>query len=158
MILPFVVAVFLATPAIANVDKSILREIKSKITHAKVLRKTNIDVQVSQRLVVLTGQVQLFEQKLVAGRLAWTTGGVYEVENEIQVVPTVSLSDKDIESEIRNFVMSDKRLLTASFETKVVNGEVYLSGVFASLQDALKLKHKIAEIQGVLNITMQIAS
>jgi len=36
--------------------------------------------------VVLTGKVRLYEQKLIADRIAWTTPGVFEVDNEIQVV------------------------------------------------------------------------
>lgn len=145
---------FQTTPAIARSDGLMQREIKAKIALAKVLRKTQIEVRVVQRLVVLTGQVRLYEQKLIGGRIAWTAEGVFEVENDIRVVPTIPVSDNNIDLKIRKIIQADKRFIAAAVEISVNNGEVRLSGKFANLHDPSRLKHRVAEIEGVLDITM----
>ena len=145
---------FQTPPAIARGDGLMQREIKAKIAQTKVLRGTQIEVRVVQRLVVLTGQVRLYEQKLIGGRLAWTAAGVYEVENDILVVPTVPVSDINIDLKIRKIIQADKSFITAAVELSVNNGEVRLSGKFANLHDPSRLKHKVAEIEGVVDITM----
>ena len=61
------------------------------------------------RLVVLTGQVRLYEQKLVRDRIAWTNSGVFEVDNEIRVIPKSPLSEEAIEREIRKIVTTGRR-------------------------------------------------
>jgi len=145
---------FQAPPAIARGDGLMQREIEAKIAQTKVLRGTQIEVRVVQRLVVLTGQVRLYEQKLIGGRIAWTAVGVFEVENDILVMPTVLVSDNDIDLKIRKIIQADKRFIAAAVELSVNNGEVRLSGKFANLHDPSRLKHRVAEIEGVLNITM----
>ena len=145
---------FQTTPAIARSDGFMQREIKAKIAQTKVLRGTQIEVRVVQRLVVLTGQVRLFEQKLIGGRIAWTAAGVYEVENDILVVPTMPVSDNSIDLKIRKIIQADKRFIAAAVELSVNNGEVRLSGKFANLHDPSRLKHRVAEIEGVLDIKM----
>lgn len=154
MVMLLIMLFFQATPVIARSDGVMQREIQAKIDLAKVLRKTHIEVRVAQRLVVLTGQVPLFEQKLIAGRLAWTATGVFEVENDIRVVSAVPVSDETLELSIRKIIKADERFIAASVEFSVKNGEVRLSGKFANLHDPSRLKHKVAEIVGVLDIIM----
>ena len=154
MVMLLMTLFFQTTPAIALSDGLMQREIKAKIAHTKLLRKTQIEVRVVQRLVVLTGQVRLYEQKLIGGRIAWTAAGVFEVENDIQVVPTVPVSDEAIELNIRKIIKADERFIAAVVEFSVKNSEVRLSGKFANLHDPSRLKHKVAEIEGVLDITM----
>lgn len=154
LVILLMTVMFQASPAIARSDGLMKSEIKVKIMQSKLLRKTQIEVQVDQRLVVLTGQVRLYEQKLIAGRLAWTAAGVFEVENDIRVVPTVPVSDSAIELKIRKIIKADERFIAATLEFSVKDGEVQLSGTFANLHDPSRLKHKIADIEGVLDITM----
>ena len=145
---------FQATPVLARSDGLMQREIKAKIKQSKFLRRTQIEVRVVQRLVVLTGQVRLYDQKLIGGRIAWTAAGVFEVENDIRVVPTVPVSDNSINLGIQAIIKEDKLFNAAAVKFSVNNGEVRLSGKFADLHDSSRLKHRVAEIEGVLEITM----
>jgi len=73
-----------------------------------MLKDTRIDLHVQDRLVVLAGQVRLYEQKLVSDRIAWTNSGVFEVDNEIRVIPKSRLSDEAIERNIRKIITDDE--------------------------------------------------
>jgi len=89
---------------------------------------------------------------LITDRMAWKTMGVLEVENEIRVIPKVPLSDTEIERSIRGIVKADVRFHSSSVEIVVNNGEVSIQGSFAGIGDPVILKHKVAEIEGVVYI------
>lgn len=82
-----ILGLFQVTLVLARSDDFLLREIDEKIAESTMMRDTWIEIHVEQRVVVLTGEVRLYEQKLIADRIAWTTLGVFEVDNEIRVVP-----------------------------------------------------------------------
>ena len=156
-VLLLILALFQVTPAFARSDDVIKREIVALIAGSDELRGTRIEVRVEQRLVVLTGEVRLYEQKLVSDRMAWTTPGVFEVDNEIRVVPMSPLSDAAIEQKVKEIVKADEQLRAAEVTINVTNGEVFLRGSFLGFRDPLRLKHKVAEIEGVIDIKISAA-
>ena len=123
-----VMVLFQATPVLAESDDFLKREIEAQIEKSQALQDTRINVHVQERLVVLAGQVRLYEQKLVSDRIAWTTPGVFEVDNEIRVVPKLPLSDGAI-----------------------------VTGRCLGYRDPSVLKHKVAEIEGVVTIEIGAA-
>jgi len=145
------------TPALARSDDLIQHEIEVQIAESAKLRGASIEVQVVQRFVVLTGQVRIYEQKLISERIAWTTLGVFEVDNEIRVVPMSPLSDAAIEQKVKEIVKADEQLRAAEVTINVTNGEVFLRGSFLGFRDPLRLKHKVAEIEGVIDIKISAA-
>ena len=156
-VLFFILALFQAAPALARSDDLIQHEIEAQIAESATLRGARIEVHVDQGLVVLAGEVRLYEQKLVSERIAWTTLGVFEVDNEARVVPQLPLTDAAIERAIREIVKAEERFRTAGIVIKVNNGEVLLSGSFFGFRDPSILKHKVAEIEGVVDITISAA-
>jgi hypothetical protein len=154
-VLLLMLALFQVTPALAQSDDLIQREIEAQIAGSTMLRGTRIEVHVEQRLVVLTGQVRLYEQKLISDRIAWTTPGVFEVDNEIRVVPKVPLADAAIEQKIREIVNTDERFYGAGVVVAVDNGFVSIQASFSGVGDPVFLKHKVAEIEGVLDIEIR---
>ncbi|MEW8691408.1 MAG: BON domain-containing protein [Candidatus Thiodiazotropha endolucinida] len=147
-------ALFQTAPVIAKTlcDDTIQHEVERQIGESGKLRSTVIEVHVKERVVVLTGQVWLYEQKLISDRIAWTTPGVFEVDNEIRVIPKTPMSDANIERKIRKIINADEQLRVSDVKINVANGEVVLIGSFLSLHDPSRLKHKVAEIEGVIEI------
>ena len=139
---------------LARSDDIILREIEAKIAELETLRETQIQVNVENRLVVLTGEVRFYEQKLISERVAWTTPGIYEVDHEIQVEPKVPLTDTAIERSIWKIVKANERFRTSALTVTVREGRVTINGTFVSYSDPSLLKHKVAEIEGVIDIDM----
>ncbi len=145
---------FHVSTALAHSDDLIQQEIKAYISDSPELRGVEIEVHVKERLVVLTGQVRLLEQKLVSARIAWTTTGVFQVDNEILVVPKVVFSDAAIERKIKEIVNADERFSVAGVSITVTNGEVSIEAKFLNVSDPSRLKHRVAKIEGVLSIKM----
>lgn len=145
-------AMIMVTEALARSDETIRREIAKQFTESDKLRDTKIQINVEQRLVVLSGEVQFYEQKLLSERIAWTTPDVFEVDNEIQVKPKLPLSDIAIEQKVRQIVKANERYRAAAVLVMVSNGKVFLEGSFLGFSDPSTLKHKIAEIEGVVDI------
>lgn len=156
-ILLFTVVQFQTALVMAASDDLIQREIKRQIGESKKLCSTIIEVHVRERLMVLTGQVRFYEQKLISGRIAWTTPGVFEVDNEIRVIPKLSLTDVSIEQKIREIIKADEQFNASEVNISVTNGEVILIGSFLSFHDPSRLKHKVAEIEGVIDIKISSA-
>ena len=151
-ILLLILVLFQVDPVLARSDDLIKHEIEAKIAGSTKLRDTRIEVHVEQRLVVLTGQVRLYEQRLISDRLAWTTLGIFEVDNEIRVVPKVPLADAAIERKIKEIVNTYERFHGAGLVIKVDNGVVSIDGSFTGMGTPVFLKHKVGEIEGVVDI------
>ncbi len=156
-VLVFIMALLQINTALARGDDLIKNEIVQKISETTETQNTSIKVLVDQRLVVLSGRVRLYEQKLIADRIAWTTVGVFEVDNELQVVPKIPLADTGIEKKIKMLIKSDQQFIVSGITVQVINGEVILSGIFADFRAPSRLKHKVAEIEGVVNIKMHVS-
>jgi len=150
-----IMTLFQVTPVLARSDDLLQREIEVQIAESEKLQGTRVEIHVEQRLVVLTGQVRLYEQKLISDRIAWTTPGVFEVDNEIRVVPKVPLSDVAIEQKIREIMKDSERFHATGGVVRVNNGEVFLVGSFLDFRDPSILKHKVAEIEGVVGIEIR---
>lgn len=145
---------FIHTEAVlARSDDLIQHDIEAQLAaESERLRGSRIEVNVNQRLVVLTGEVRFYEQKLISERIAWTTPGVFEVDNEIKIAPVLPLSDEDIERKIREIVKAEERYRKAQMEVMVRNGRVTIKGSFIDFRDPSMLKHELAKIEGVIDI------
>ncbi len=137
---------------LAQADRQIQDEIKIKIASSAVLQGIRVGVHVEQHLVVLTGEVQFYEQKMILERIAWTSHDVYEVDNELRIVPLRSYSDKQIKENIRKIVEENNNFRISLINIKVDKGLVTIKGSFLDFRDPLRLKHKVAAIEGVLAI------
>lgn len=152
VILVLILALFQVSPALARSDDFIKEEIKAQLAESEKLRGARVEVDVEQRLVVLSGQVRFYEQKLISDRIAWTTPGVSEVDNEIRVMPILPLSDEALERKIKEIVKTNSRLHAAGIVITVKNGVVNIHGSFSGIGDPLFLKHEVAKIEGVVDI------
>jgi len=148
-------SLFQITVAQARSDEHIQHEIEARIADSQQLAGTRIEVHVEQRLVILTGEVRIYEQKLVSERIVWTTTGVFEVDNEIRVKPKIPVTDPVIDRRVMEVVINDDRFRAAGVSVQVSEGRVFLRGHFVNFSDPTALKHKVAEIEGVIDIDMQ---
>ena len=148
----FNLGLFHATPVLAVNEDDLREAVKARIAASDKLQDIRIKVHVEGRLVILVGDVRIYEQKLVSERIAWTTPGVYEVDNEIVVSPRLPLADTAIERRIREIINAHERFRAAAVVTKVDNGRVQMQGSFLVYSDPTELKHRVAEIEGVVDI------
>lgn len=153
-VLFLILTLFPVTSALASDerDEQIQQMIAAQVANSNLLQGIQIEVHVQQLLVVLTGEVRLYEQKLTIERIAWTSPGVFEVDNELRIVPVMPLSDEKIKEKIRKIVDADNNFQVSLVNIEVDKGQVTIQGSFLDFRDPSRLKHKVAAIEGVLAI------
>jgi osmotically-inducible protein OsmY len=143
--------------AIARSDEPIKLAIEKEISNSPELRGVQVRVLVEDGNVILIGVVRLYIQKMQIEKIAWQTAGVVEVDNEAHVVPQAPLSDVEIKQKILEITTDHDRFHGAQIKVEVKEGSVSLDGTFQHLRDVIFLKHRIAEIEGVISVQFDIA-
>ena len=138
--------------ALALGDEIIKQRIEAKAADILELKGRQVRVDVEDGLVVLSGVVRLYVHKMTYEKIAWQTMGVAEMENEIRVTPKFPLDDMAIERKIREIIQTRPRLQDVALTVTVEGGAVVLKGTFEYPRNVLFLKHKVAEIEGVIAI------
>ncbi len=144
-----------AHAARAMSDKIIKQQIEGEAADTFRLRGTKVDLAVEDGYIVLYGTVGLYIQKMLYEQIAWKTKGVVEVDNEIRVVPRLPQSDAVIERKIMELVQTHRRFQGVSVIVTVIKGTVHIRTTLDHPRDVLFLKHRIAEIKGVISINIQ---
>ena len=140
-------AVGLGTAAVAasTTEKGFSTSVSDTVIEAKLTDKfikndaslvKGVQSSVSNGAVLMTGNLDTQDQKILATRLAWEIKGVKEVINEIQIVSDKSLKTtaKDLaaSAQLRAALIGDQEISSLNYSIDVVNGIVYLSGVAAN--------------------------
>ncbi|MEW5248080.1 BON domain-containing protein [Microbulbifer sp. 2201CG32-9] len=97
------------------------------------LKAANINVNVFNGVVLLTGQVGSNELRMLAGRTAQQVHNVRQVYNEIQVRGKTSLlasgSDTWLTTKVRSTLLANKEVDSGRIKVVTENGVVYLMGL-----------------------------
>lgn len=142
-------------PVMAMSDKVIKQRIENDAAADHRLRETMVAIDVMQGFVILRGKVNTYLQKMLLEQIAWKTMGVMEVENEIRIEPVLPATDNAIRRRILEIMHVRDDFVDTDLSITVESGVVSVQGVFHDPHDVQTLKHKIAEIQGVVGIYIQ---
>ena len=116
----------------------------------------NIQIEVVEGRVLLTGSVKKPKHRLDAIKIAWKVLGVREVINEIDVTEKGGIKqyliDVKIKTQIRYKVLADKEVSSINYNFEVVNGNVYIIGIAENKKELKKLIAHINSIGGVLKV------
>ncbi|HEY5597872.1 MAG TPA: BON domain-containing protein [Kiloniellales bacterium] len=97
---------------------------------------SEVNLQVQEGKVLLTGNVPDPETRLNAVRLAWQVNGVREVINEIEVKDKSSLTDSAqdvwIATQLKAKLLVDSEVTSINYSIETVNQVIYLMGVAQS--------------------------
>ena len=136
-------------------DKIIKQLIEGKAADTFRLRGAKVGLLVEDGYVVLYGTVGLYIQKMLYEQIAWKTNGVVEVDNEIRVLPGMPQTDSAIERKIMELVLNHHRFQGVDINATVKEGTVNIRATLEHPQDVSFLKHRISEIEGVIDIYIQ---
>ena len=145
----------LVPQALSSSDDIIKQRIEGKAANTPELKEAEVNVAVEDGNVILYGTVVLYIQKMFYEQIAWKTVGVVEVDNEIRVVPQLSQIDSAIERKIMGIVHTHPMFHGTSLKIVVEEGTVSIGGTFEHPRDVLFLKHRVAEIEGVVALNLQ---
>jgi osmotically-inducible protein OsmY len=119
----------------------------------------NLNLQVYEGRVLVTGVVADADVRATAIQLAWKAKGVREVINEIEVVPQGTgfidyARDSAISTELKARLLFAKDINSVNYSSEVVNGSVYFLGVAQTqgeLDQALNIARNIKNVKRVVS-------
>ena len=116
----------------------------------------NVDVEVTQGRVLLTGTVDNSDLRIEATRGAWGINGVRTVINELQISNDDNIlnfaDDLVISTKIRGKLLLNPDLPYTNYTVETVNGIVYLIGI-ARTEDERKYVIELCnEVYGVIDV------
>ena len=165
------VATGVATKAVtvANSDRSIGEFVDDVLIKA-VLKNSyfdqsekiffNVDVEVSQGRVLLTGTVENIDLRIEATRIAWGVNGVQTVINEIQISDSDSIlnfaDDLVISTKVYAKLMLDEEVNSLNYNIETVNKVVYIIGISSSSDEKQKAIELTKEVFGVEEVVEYI--
>ena len=120
----------------------------------------NVDVEVSQGRVLLTGTVDNIDLRIEATRIAWGVKGVQTVINEIQISESDNIlnfaDDLVISSKVYAKLMLDEEVNSLNYNIETVNKVVYIIGISSSSDEKKKAIDLTKEVFGVEEVVEYI--
>ncbi len=125
-------------------DNGIFLGIENGMLQADPDMAVQIDVNVHEGRVLLAGQVDKPETRVMAVKIAWQQPNVVEVINEIKVTESESVGeyvhDAWLAQKLRNTLLVDSHVRSINYNIDCVAGTIYLMGV---AQDQTELQRVI---------------
>ena len=139
-------------------DKAIWTDISARMLNKSDKLFQNIDVQVHEGRVLLTGFVQKREDRIEATRIAWEPDGVREVVDEIKLGRSLDAGDfaEDVAliQQIRLKLMFDRDIRAINYSVDCIRSTVYLMGIArtpAELQRVIDHVRDVPYVRAVVN-------
>ncbi|ETW97982.1 MAG: hypothetical protein ETSY1_20540 [Candidatus Entotheonella factor] len=151
-----VASVSVSFPVYGANETELRQRIQDQVQSDDQLEGTEVRIAVKGGDVVLSGTVRLYSQKMRYEQLVWRTPGVMDVDNELRVRPHGLIADRDIKSHILNLKHKYPRFQASVIQVTVNKGHISVNGTFHDASDVLFLKHRIAEIEGVIQIEIEV--
>lgn len=95
----------------------------------------NMDIEVHQGVVTLSGRVGSLTHRRLAEVLTWWTAGCELVENRLRVVPPEKENDGELTDAVRIVLEKDPMVQSEQISINVQHGEVTLNGYVASEEE-----------------------
>jgi osmotically-inducible protein OsmY len=138
--------------------------IQVQINHLLLQRSerlfADVDLEVVEGRVLMTGSVPTAEDRIDAVRLAWQVTGVTEVLNELQVTDKSGLmsyaKDVWISTQMRGKLIGDSHIVDINYSVDTVNGTLYLMGIAQSQGELDRVVQHGRTIRGVTQVVSHV--
>lgn len=112
----------------------------------------DLEIEVEDREVVLTGTVPDLRSRLLAAEDAENAIGVRRVQNHLRVRPSTSLEDPQIEAAVRDALRRDPFLAHYGIDVLVRGGHAYLHGAVQEPWEQKRARRIAASAEGVVAV------
>lgn len=137
-------------------DASIAKAVEDALFYDPRVVSFEPEVTVDDGIVTLGGTVDNLAAKQAAEKDALDTVGVVRVVNRLAVEPKTMAEDAAIATDVRAALRRDPVLYLYDIDTRVVDGEVFLSGTVPTHYDKRLVSRVVRHVQGVEAVTNNI--
>lgn len=134
--------------------------IQSRLSHAGGKAMRNVNVDVHDGIVLLTGTVPRPEDRVTAARVAWDTASIREVINELEVRDGSRFlrlpKDHWISTRVRSSLMVASKVKNINYGVETVDGTVYLFGIARSQSELDVATARVRRIGGVKQVISHV--
>jgi len=141
-------------------DATASSEIKGKLIQESRKRFGEVDVEVSDGLVLLSGRVNSPEDRIFAERTAWSSSRTKDVANEVKIEGPggfiANMSDAVISTRVRAALAGSRTVRSVNFNVETYNGVVYLMGIARSQKELEHAAEKASYVGGVNEVVSYV--
>lgn len=138
-------------------DDVIAADVRDTLRWDTRIQPNNVQVEVLDGIVTLTGNVRLLAERNIAAADTWRVKGVRQVINDIAVSPMADRTDADIAADVENALKIDNRVDVGDVVVQVAGGVVNLSGVVGSADERQAAEEDAWYTPGVVAVENRIA-
>ena len=137
-------------------DATIKLNLSTKFLKSKKNLFLNVNANVTNGRVLLTGIVENQEIRIDAVKTVWEVPGVKEVMNEVEVGDKATLkeyaNDLWINSQVKSLAAQTVGLRVLSYNFETIRGKVYIAGISSRPEQIQEIINAIETIKGVKEI------
>lgn len=137
-------------------DINAARAIRARMTRSQGFQLKGIDVEVSEGIVLLSGNVPRPEDRVEAERIAWSADKIVQVGNEVKLMSkqaTVrNIKDGALNQSVRARLIATKVVKARNFNIEVHDGVVYLMGVARNENELATAAHIASTTRGTTEV------
>ncbi len=141
-------------------DATASNEIKAKLLNESGARFAEVDVEVANGLVLLSGRVNAPADRTEAEGVAWSSSRTQDVANEIRIEPPggflANVSDELITARVRARLVGSSTVKSVNFNIETYNGVVYLMGLARSTEELRKAAEEASVVGGVQQVVSYV--
>ncbi|MDZ4760969.1 MAG: BON domain-containing protein [Alphaproteobacteria bacterium] len=135
-------------------------QIKTKLfASGGTSRFGEVDVEVADRLVLLSGRVPGEADRQEAEKIAWSIGAVDEVANELVITRRDlgrDFNDRWITEQVRARIIADQEIRGVNYNIQVFEGAVYMLGFGNSDDELRRAAEHAASVKGVAKVVSYV--
>lgn len=120
-------------PETRSADEQIKEDVERALARDIWVDENNVEVQVDEGKVFLSGVVEAFTEKSYAEDDAWSVPGVVDVIDDIAIIPSGERSDEEIVRDIEDSLVKNIRIDPAKIQVLVQKGVVTLRGAVSTI-------------------------
>lgn len=107
-------------------------------------------------VIILDGQVDTYNEKILAEEIAGRVRGVADVINNIRVIPPIARSDEEITENVIQNLKLDAWVDWAAISVETIDGVVFLRGTVKSRVEKQEAENDARWVAGVIDVVNHI--
>ena len=141
-------------------DATLSNQIKAKLLSENSEKFAEVDVEVANGLVLLSGRVNNPEDRVRAEGVAWSAALTQDVANEIKIEPPggfiANVADEIITGRVRARLIGSSTVKSVNFNVETYDGIVYLMGVARSPKELKQAAEEASVVSGVKQVVSYV--